>query len=254
MTVLTTTSTVSEQPKAQPAPQAALHAASLDVATEYTWLDHRMRRGLDLFSGMAGYKLVIGAPRQDADAVFTEVCGPRPPIPPELNHLRERYDNAETIIVAYYRGRPVGTVSMYTMHGGGRTLEAFPTQLPRGVSADDVLDIGRLLIRKEHRGGSRLALLGLLNAATHFSTASTRTFWVGVTSLKLLQLFRYMNPTAQQLPIVDNRPEATELQRYWDAYRGGPPKDVLPFIMRHDGAVPRAVIGRHIRNQLLRWS
>lgn len=214
-----------------------------------TPIDRLFRGALVAVSRLAGVRIRVArsaAERADAEAVAAAVLGERRGrVPPSLRSIGARYDAMATTLVAYDEGRPVGTMTLYLPTDSSRTVESAPLRLPDGIEPRDVVDIGRLAVLPSHRGGARLVLLGLLGAAQRFSERAGRRWWVGMTSPKLVEVFRRLNPTARPLPraLVDERPAAVVL--YWIAYREGAARELAPFIMANAGASPVRILTRH---------
>lgn len=228
-------------------PGRALSKARRPAPRRLTVADRAALLTLRAVRRLAGVRIVFArtpVARADAEAVLAAVAGPPAPIPADLTDLHRRYADMAYTFVAYVGRRPVGTMTLYLPVTRSRTVDSAPVVLPAGVHPRDVIDIGRLAILPEHRGGARLVMLSLLDAAHDFSRRIGRTWWVGMTAAGLVSVFNRLNHTTRPLRLagVDRRPGP--LVRYWRAYRGGRGTDGLaPFILEVDQTVPSRVIG-----------
>ena len=212
-------------------------------------VDRLFRRGLEAVNLLAGIRVGRCRSAEDemeAEAVVQAVMGDRRAnIPRSVRHIERRYARMAVTFVARHRGRPVGTLTLYAPTTHSRTVQSAALELPEGVRPWQVLDIGRLAVLPEYRGGARLALLGLLAAAQRFSERAGRTYWVGMTSPGLVRAFRALNPTLRLLePAAEDR-RSPLLVRYWVAYRAGSNTTLVPFILASAGASPYRLLSRH---------
>lgn len=231
----------------RPLPTAAPDAARDLAPRALTWGDRLFRRGLGVLNRVLGIRVVWARDahaQMHADAVARTVLGERR-VPPDLRHIDARYGRMAVTLVAYHRRTPVGTLTLYLPGSSSRTLESAPLRLPAGVRPWQMVDIGRLAVLPEHRGGARLVLLGLLAVAQRFTEQAGRTYWVGMTHPSLLRVFEALNPTVRPLEttVDDRRPDA--LVRYWRSYRRGVSPAPAPFILVANGASPRTLLTRH---------
>ena len=246
-----------------PAAQESREAPEASIATgptTYLPIDRVMRNALDTTAAVVGYKVVTDAPRADADQVFHAVDGPRPAFPADVAWVAEHYARQEHIFVSYFRGEPVGTLSLFQPDHECRTLSSSGCALPAGVTTDDVLDIGRLVIARGHRGGARFTMLCLLAAAQRFSQKAGRIFWIGNTPASLVEVFRGLNPTVRLLapaPRASSKGDASpaasgddDVHRYWAAYRDLNHRPLVSFILRPDGGAPSTVLSHHMSQRV----
>lgn len=220
-----------------------------------TGLERACAGGLVAISRLTGLRVRIArtpAALDDADAVAAAVLGDRrATMPLELRHIEARYARMSTTLVAYHRGRPVGALTLYLPTDSSRTIESAPLRLPDGIRPWQVVDIGRLAILPSHRGGNRLVLLGLLEAAQRISIETGRPWWVGMTSPGLFDVFGRLNPTVRELPLAFSDRRSPALLRYWSIYReGGGAR--RPFILDVTRSSASEVVPAHLARLLRR--
>ena len=214
-----------------------------------TWLDRALRRSLEVAARISGYQvhLTVEPTEEEMRRLHQAIHGCEPPtIPAELQGIAESYARGAAVFVARHRGRPVGILTLFQPTSRCRTTDAMGVRLPDGVALSEVLDIGQLAVTREHRGGARFAILSLLAAVQRHTQLVGRTYWIGATSPGLVSMFRSMNPSLVTLEADPERSFDAKLARYWDIYRGGKRKPLVPFIMENDAASPTSIVLGHL--------
>lgn len=89
----------------------------------------------------------------DALRVLQTVHATKGGLPPkDLQHLRIRYDQASTWIVAYQQKRPVGVIALLDIRTASIALDLAERTLPEDWNEEKTREIGRLAIVLSHRG------------------------------------------------------------------------------------------------------
>jgi N-acyl-L-homoserine lactone synthetase len=92
------------------------------------------------------------------------------------------YDDHSILFLARQHGRPVGTARLIPAAGGTQVLDQYNLELPPAVTLGRAAEIGRFAVAMEHRGGRRLAAIGLFRAAFSHSLLAGVRWWFGNTT------------------------------------------------------------------------
>jgi hypothetical protein len=234
-----------------------MHPTTQPKTTQPQWIrafDRMAMATFPLVARQLGYTFRTGrdaALEADAKAVFTAVYAPEGGLPPaELVAFGQRYDDAATWIVAYYRGKPIGVKALLDVRVASVALDVTETQLPPHWNAEQVREISRLAILRSHRGGRGVVMVGLLREMLHAARSEAVTTLLAGADRKLFHVYARYNPTARivHFPLVAPKPLA---RAYFHHARSHSPDPVL-FAFDVAGASPWAIFQRFLTGQLRR--
>jgi hypothetical protein len=205
------------------APRAA--RAPAHKATLLTALDDASSSTFFRLAALGGYRFRTGtdpALVRDAKAVHHESWRDKKVSPPDdANAWGARYDNATwSWIVAYRRGRPVGTVALLDMRRASIALDYERRDPPLGLDLAVTRELARLAIVPTVRGRhGQVVMIGLLfMMRRHCLRGGVTGLFAGSTPA-LFQVYRRFNPSAR-LVQAHLRPTEDPIQtRYFEPLR-----------------------------------
>jgi hypothetical protein len=194
-----------------------------------------------------GYSFRVGTqPSLEADAkkVLSAVWqAKRVAMAPEAARYAERYDPATTWIVAYHRGSPVGVMGLLDMRIASVALDDGGQKAPPSLPLKVTREIGRLAILPEHRGGSRVVMLGLLREMLVWSVEHGIEQLFSGSTPALFQVYKRYNATARLVAAPLDPVPSPERDRYFAPLRAYGGEGVV-YTFDVAGATPFQVFSR----------
>jgi hypothetical protein len=194
-----------------------------------------------------GYTFRVGTDAQlaaDAHRVLSTVWKQKGVSPdPDAASYAERYDRATTWIVAYRGRRPVGVMGLIDMRVASVALDYGGQKAPPGLPLDVTREIGRLAILREHRGGARAVMLGLLCNMLVWSQENGVELLFSGSTPALFRVYRRYNATARLLTAPRDPVPNPARDRYFAPLRAYGGEGVL-YTFEVAGATPFAVFSR----------
>ena len=154
-----------------------------------------------------GYRFKIAETAQELQDAFDlrmkiyqlEVIRNAEPFPDE-------YDFHSVILMAYKGDTAIASMRMVLTEKRSMTTELYSPDLLEGFTLKQSVEIGGLVIDKAHRGGTKFVFLSLLHLALEWCDQNHRSFWIGISTQKKLELFKALNPN---LIIKESVPESS---------------------------------------------
>jgi hypothetical protein len=202
-----------------------------------------------------GYTYRVGRTldlQHDGRSVIQAVWGAKGLLPPtDLASFGARYDAGMTWIVAYKRGKAVGSMGLLDMRVASVALDYGRRLRPPGLDLATTREICRLAILPKHRGGAQLVMVGLLREMLAWSVRNGIVRLFSGSTEQLFNVYRRFNPTARIIDPPRDLSEDPTRERYYEKLRGYGGDGVL-YTFDVDGASPWSVFSRFLTRNLKR--
>lgn len=226
------------------------------MGKKYVFTNSLMVGSIRMVTKAKGYRFKIAETEQELQAVYDlrlriyqqEVIHDSHPYPDE-------FDPHAVILIAYKRRTPVATMRLVRAEKGNITTELYCPDLLNEISPRNTVEIGGLAIEKAHRGGSNFVFVSLLHLGLEWCASNHRQNWIGISTLKKLELFKALNPNllirvAVKEALLDSQNQARRKENDQIQVRGKKP---YPFVIdissvNYWGAV-RYYIGKLFRRE-----
>jgi hypothetical protein len=190
-----------------------------------TLLDETSSSALLGLAALSGYRFRTGTDAalvRDAKAVHRESWRDKNvSIPVDARAWGAHYDDATwSWIVAYRRGRPVGTMALLDMRRASIALDYERRELPRGLDLAVTRECARLAIVPAARGRrGQLVLIGLLLAMRRLCLRSGVSGLFAGSTPALFQVYRRFNRSARLVRAPLRATEDPVQTRYFEPLR-----------------------------------
>ncbi len=202
---------------------------------------HLLRQwyGLKSFAWYArfhGYTFRVAQSAADLDAVYRirwrvyEEAGyiSRNKYPHQ--RMTDRYDAWSVNLLAFYRGKAVGTLRLTPLSKGSPVWELFRAK--QWPEPSKTMEMGRFAVVPEARGG-RIVALGLIGKMSEWALRKRIEWWVGYAPRPLLKIF-YEVTRYEEIPMLPvgerERAARQKMVGYFERYE----KWLIVFRMRVD--------------------
>lgn len=156
--------------------------------------------GFRIYSSLKGYEFKIALDEKEIkganslrNSIFSSAG-----YSDDLSNLHIDQDGFSTIFICLFKGELVGTVRLIDVSKCS-ILELFNVNLPSEVNRSNAMELGGLAIKYSHRGGGRIALMGLIACAYNCSLKKGVTWWLCFSKKSQYESFRAINEECQEL-------------------------------------------------------